>query len=253
MKPHATLCTLLLAGAAAAAHATCEDYVRHSPGGDYMNAEDRQGLKIVEQFHFSKDVENLVRGMSSSLGGDIGYTLDHFPNHHRALAAMARLGLRGKTVKPAGARYSVDCYFQRAIRFKPDDATARSVYASYLLAGGKTDAALEQLAEAARLSPEQATIHYNLGLMYVKKKDYTKARAHAKTAYEQGFPLQGLKNKLVAAGQWQDVALKERPAKAPAPTPAPAAVTEAEPEKETLAPPAEKVEASPATPAGPGS
>lgn len=247
MKPHATLCALLLAGAAAAAHATCEDYVRHSPGGDYMNAEDRQGLKIVEQFHFSKDVENLVRGQTATLGGDIGYTLDHFPNHHRALAAMARLGLRDKTAKPAGAHYSVDCYFQRAIRFKPDDATARSVYASYLLAGGKTDAALEQLAEAARLSPEQATIHYNLGLMYVKKKDYTKARAHAKTAYEQGFPLQGLKNKLVAAGQWRDVALKERPAKAKAPEPA------AGTEPETAAPPEEKVEASPATPTGPGS
>ena len=215
MKAHATLCALLLA-AAAAARADCDDYVRHSPGGDYMNADDRQGLTVVEQFHFSKDVENLVRGQSSTLGGDIGYTLEHFPNHHRALAAMARLGLRTKSIQAAGAHYTVDCYFQRAIRFKPEDATVRSVYGSYLLAGGKADLALEQLVEAARLAPEQLTIHYNLGLMYVKKKDYAKARVHAKKAYEEGFPLQGLKNKLVAAGQWRDVALRERSAKAPA-------------------------------------
>ncbi len=191
--------------------------MRHNPGGDYTNADDRQGLEVVEKFHFTKEVENLVRGLSASLGGDIGYTLEHFPNHHRALASMARLGLRGKTARPAGARYTVVCYFERAIRFKRDDATVRSIYGSYLLAGGHAEPALEQLQEAARLAPEQPTINYNLGLMYAKKKDYAQARAHARKAYEQGFPLPGLKNKLLAAGEWQDVPLKPRAPKPPAP------------------------------------
>ncbi|WP_409030066.1 tetratricopeptide repeat protein [Janthinobacterium sp. CG_23.3] len=191
----------------------CDDYVRRSPGGDYTNGDDRQGLEVVEKYHFTKEVETLVRGLSASLGGDIGYTLEHFPNHHRALASMARLGLRGKTAQPAGARHTVLCYFERAVRFKRDDATLRSIYASYLLAGGLAEAALEQLREAARLAPEQPTIHYNLGLMYAKKKDYARAREHASKAYEQGFPLPGLKKQLQAAGQWQDVPLKERAAK----------------------------------------
>lgn len=244
MKPCATLYALLLVGAAA--HAECDDYVRHSPGGDYTNADDRQGLEVVEQFHFSKDVENLVRGMSSSLGGDIGYTLEHFPNHHRALAAMARLGLRDKTARAAGAHYSVDCYFERAIRFKRDDATVHAIYGSYLLAGGKSDTALEQLLEAARLAPEQPTINYNLGLMYVKKKDYAQARLHARKAYELGFPLQGLKNKLMAAGQWQDVVLKERPPKQEA------GPARAQPEMAPEITP-DKVEAAPAPAGGTGS
>ncbi|MDC8756839.1 tetratricopeptide repeat protein [Janthinobacterium fluminis] len=204
MKTSTPLAAALLLAAAAASGANCDDYVRHNPGGDYTNADDRQGLEVVEKFHFSKDVENLVRGMSASLGGDIGYTLEHFPNHHRALAAMAKLGLRGKTAQPAGAKYSVACYFERAIRFKQDDAAVRSIYGSYLLAGGHADAALQQLREAAQLAPEQPTIQYNLGLMYAKKKEYAQALAHAHKAYALGFPLPGLKNKLLAAGQWRE-------------------------------------------------
>ena len=43
---------------------------------------------------------------------------------------------------------------------------------------------------------------YNLGLVYVRKKDFDRAREAAKLAYGLGIPLPGLKNKLAAAGQW---------------------------------------------------
>jgi Tfp pilus assembly protein PilF len=192
---------VLVAGALAAAD--CGQLVRHEAGGDYTDAVDRKSLAVIEQFHFTAEVESLRRGVSDKLGGDIGYTLEHFPNHHRALAAMARLALRDKTRKVPGARYCVDCYFERALQFKDSDAVVRSYYGSYLLASGRTDAALAQMREAARLDPLDATTHYNLGLLFAKNKDYPEARKHARQAYRLGFPLPGLKNRLVEARQWE--------------------------------------------------
>lgn len=149
------------------------------------------------------------------------YTLEHYPNHHRALASMAKLGLRLKSAQPPGARYTVSCYFERAIAYAPQDVTARMVFGNYLLAMGQDGPALEQLDAASRMAPDQATIQYNLGLMYVKKKEYEKASAHAQKAYALGFPLPGLKNKLKAAGKWKEPPAPEAPAK-PAAEPVPA-------------------------------
>lgn len=182
----------------------CPAYVKHDPGGDYTNADDRQGLAVVENFHFTPNVERLVRGASGALGADISYTLEHFPNHHRALSAISRLALRDKNRKPHGARYTAECFFDRALRYRPDDARVRSLYGSYLLALGQADAALEQLEQAARLEPDNPAAHYNLGLLYVRKKNYEQARASARKAYAMGFPLPGLKNKLSAAGEWRE-------------------------------------------------
>lgn len=178
--------------------------VNNVTGGDYTNATDRERLGVVEQFHFTPQVERLERGQSGHIGGDIGYTLDHFANHHRALAALARLALREKTGTPKGAKHSVHCYFDRAIRYRPDDARVRAIFGGYLLALGQDAAALSQLEEAARIEPGNAINQYNLGLLYVRQKDYDKALAAAKLAYQLGFPLPGLKNKLAAAGRWQE-------------------------------------------------
>src|SRR5450830_2167261 len=155
---------VLLMPLCAMASTSCPPYVKHDPGGDYTNAQDRSGLTVVEQFHFNQGVEKLVKGMTGSLGNDISYTLEHFPNHHRALSAMARLGLRLKSAQPHGARYTVSCYFERAIAFAPHDVTARMVYGNYLLATGQDAMALEQLDSASCLEDDQATVQYNLGL-----------------------------------------------------------------------------------------
>jgi tetratricopeptide (TPR) repeat protein len=202
----ALIVSLLLAAscAGAAPASPCPSYVRHDPGGDYTNPDDRAGLDVVEKFHFTEPVEALAHGLSGPLGSDIGYTLEHFPNHHRALAAMAKLGLRDKTAQPEGARYSIACYFDRAIRFVPNDARVHQIYGAWLLAAGNGDEALNQLQETVRLEPENPNANYNLGLMYVKKKQYDQARFYARKAYARDFPLPGLKNKLIAVGQWRD-------------------------------------------------
>lgn len=172
---------------------------------DYTNSTDRhKNLPVVEKFHFTPNIENLVSGNSSSVAGDLDYTLRAFPNHHRALAALAKLAVRDKTVKPVGAKFSVYCYFERAIRFKPGDATVRVVFGTYLKKLGQLDQAIDQFIVAVNLQPEDPTVNYNLGLLYMEKKDYEQARTHARKAYELGFPLPGLKNQLIRAGKWED-------------------------------------------------
>lgn len=193
---------LFLVTTIGSAQADCGTFIHYDQGGDYTNADDRNGLSVVEKFHFTKNVELLIRGETDKLGGDIGYTLEHFPNHHRALAAMAKLALRDKTQKPVGAKYTIDCYFQRAIRFKASDAKVKLLYASYLLSINNSDEALSQLNAAEELDPDNPTLHYNLGLLYFKKNDFVQSRRHAKIAYDQNFPLPGLKEKLISVGQW---------------------------------------------------
>ncbi len=171
---------------------------------DYTNPTHKiEYLPIVEIHHFTSNVKNLIKGESSYLAGDIDYTLRAFPNHHPALAAMAKLSLREKSFRLKGASYAVECYFDRAIRFKPGDGIVRMIYGNYLVKlGGRSDDVLEQYHEADRLRPENANIQYNIGLLHLKKKDYELAIIYAKKAYELGFPLPGLRNKLMKTGKW---------------------------------------------------
>jgi tetratricopeptide (TPR) repeat protein len=163
---------------------------------------------LVESNHFSSDVENLVSGSSSTLGGDIDYTLRAIPNHHRALTSLAKLALRQKTNRIQGTKWSVECYFNRAIRFQPDDAGVRGVYGGFLYKLGRVNEAIEQLSEAVSLDPDNGTANYNLGLIYFQKKDYDKAALYAKKADVLGFPLPALKNKLMEMGKWETAEVK---------------------------------------------
>jgi Flp pilus assembly protein TadD len=176
-----------------------------TPGGygpfDYSDPQIRaEKLYVVESYHFTPDVEQLRAGKSSTVAGDLDYTLRAFPNHHRALNSMARLGLAKGNM--SGARYSVDCYFDRAIRWRPEDPVVRGIYANYLFKKGDTVGARQQYDEALRLGPNSPEISYNAGLFFVAQKDYDRARALAKVAYAGGYPLPGLKNKLQEAGEW---------------------------------------------------
>jgi hypothetical protein len=161
-------------------------------------------LELVERAHFTPNVEKLIKGNTGALGGDLAYTLMMFPNHHRALVSIGNLAIRDKIIKPHGMTYSIECYFNRAMRFKPDDVMVRMIYGLYLSKSGKINDAIQQLNEAVRLEPENANFNYNLGLLYAKNKDFENAKIYAKNAYRMGFPLQGLKNTLTAAGKWSD-------------------------------------------------
>lgn len=188
----------------AALAADCPPYIKGATGGDYYNAEDAKGLTVVESFHFGPQVEALQRGMTGTLGADIGYTLEHFPNHPHALASMARLGLRTKASHVPGASHSVECYFQRALNFAPDDGATRALFGAYLLSMRRDAEAVEQLQAALQAQQGNAAAWYNLGLAQVRLKDWPSAIESAHKAYGLGFPLPGLRQQLKAAGHWRE-------------------------------------------------
>jgi tetratricopeptide (TPR) repeat protein len=153
-----------------------------------------ENLPIVELNHFTPDVENLVKGKTGYIAGDLDYTLRAFPNHHRALNSMARLALR--VGNPQGALLPVTCYFERAVAWRPDDPVVRMIYGNYLSKTGHRREALANYLEAQRIAPDDPEVNYNLGLMYVSIGEIEKARACAKVAYDGGYPLPGLRNML---------------------------------------------------------
>lgn len=161
-------------------------------------------LDLVERFHFTMEVEQLIRGKNGHIGGDLNYTLHAFPNHHRALLALMKYGERLKTPRVPYTAYDVECYFIRATNFKRDDTTARMLYAVYLKAKGRRDEALRQLDIAAGYASDNPFTHYNLGLSYLELNAFEKARQFARSALDLGFPSPQLKERLVAAGQWED-------------------------------------------------
>ncbi|WP_350283102.1 tetratricopeptide repeat protein [Nitrosomonas sp.] len=171
---------------------------------DYMDRFSHQkDLNIVETYHFTSNVEDLISGQSGSLGSDLNYTLRAWPNHHRALASLVKYSIREKSTHIRGLKWPIECYFDRAIRMNKEDAQVRSIYSAFLSHRGRNKEALAQLEVAADLEPDNATVLYNLGLLYFKQKNYEKASHYAEKAYALNYPLPGLRNKLIQVGKWR--------------------------------------------------
>ncbi|MFQ5761078.1 MAG: tetratricopeptide repeat protein [Acidiferrobacterales bacterium] len=177
---------------------------------DYTNPEHvREKLPIVEQYHFNINVENLTGTMpGGSIGDHLWYVIRSFPNHHRALNAMARLWREslqeGRTPRGLDPEKTPDFLFYRAMRFAPHDGVVPLLYAIHLHRMKKYDQALKMYKRAEELLPRSAELHYNLGLLYVARREYGLALSHARQAYKLGYPLPGLKTKLIAAGVWKE-------------------------------------------------
>jgi len=204
---------LILAIAALAASKAVSAAEPYSPCGpllglgfgpfDYRTASEKE-KDIVESHHFTPDVASLRSGSTSSLGGDLDYTLRAFPNHPRALLAMSNLAQRTNTDKPTGARWNVDCYFERAIRWQPDDPSVRLVYAIHLTRRNQKELARKQLDIAEQNAIDSANFRYNLGLAFLDVGDYEHALKHAWRAEALGYELHGLRRRLEAAGKWRN-------------------------------------------------
>ncbi len=169
---------------------------------DYTNASHRENkLSIVEQYHFTPEVETLKSGSTGSVAHDLDYTLRAFPNHHRALYAMLRYQL--KRGGQGGAGYSMECYFDRALRQSPGDGQVYILHGIFLHKKGAYEAALEKYRKAEQLLPDSEDVHYNLGLLYVDTKKYELARQEAEIVYSRNYPLPGLRNKLKRLGYYK--------------------------------------------------
>ena len=176
---------------------------------DYMNPTHyRERLPIVEKYHFNANVENLRDTMpGGTIGSHLLYVIRSFPNHHRALAAFAKLWERSGTLAnpPPGVdrQQTPDFVYRRAIEFAPSDGKVRLLYGIYLYDIDRRSEALEMINEAAELAPDTADINYNLGLMYLRLGENEKADAYASKAYTQGHPLPGLRKQMISAGLWE--------------------------------------------------
>lgn len=176
---------------------------------DYTNSNDRTTkLPRVEKAHFDAGVREL-RGHGrrafnwANLAADLDYTLRAFPNHHLALYSMAQFHLR-EFDKNRRMRYSAYCYFDRAKRNAPHDGNVYLIEGIYLARLGRTQEAEKSYLKAISIMPGSSEAHYDLGLLYIETKNYPAARELAKVAYELGYPMLGLRNKLEKLGQWED-------------------------------------------------
>lgn len=170
--------------------------------GPFDYRADRDKLGIVEQYHFRPEVEALIRGTSGKLGGDLDYTLRAFPNHHRALMAVLRYGQKAKSPQPNDLPLPVECYFERALSFRPDDALARMIYSKFLASRARKTEAIAQLEIATHSAGENALSHYNAGLIYFDLGEYAKALTEAHKAMELGYSATALRDQLKGVGRW---------------------------------------------------
>ncbi len=168
----------------------------------HINQKQRQ---LVEGAHFPSHVENLIRGHSTHFAGDISYTLIAFPNHYRALVSAVRYAEKSKSDTPPQMWYPVECWFERAIRFKADDHIVRMLYADFLIKRSRHDEAIRQLDAALFYAdPESPITPYNVGFLYLEMKRYDKALLYAQKAQAMGFPKLELRRRLETAGKWSD-------------------------------------------------
>jgi len=181
------LCGLCVSvGALAQDQNVCQGFAPLPPGGDFgldyriKTPDNLHFLKMVEDYHFTPQVEQLVSGSTGSILGDLSYVLRRYPNHHRALYAL----IRHHRASPEKFQFPPECHLRRAAALYPRDS------------------ALEQYQVGLDLFERSAELHYNLGLLYVDLENYPKAREHARRAYDLGYQLPGLRRKLEAVDYW---------------------------------------------------
>ena len=188
---------------------------------DYRDPAQRaKHLRIVEEYHFTPEVQRLIHGATTSIIADLDYTLRAWPNHYPALQSVTRYALNGGKMSVRAA----ECYFKRAVAFRPDDSGARIIYGNYLLqctkltselsrrrlqCGGYEDPgymdprvlkiAQEQYDTALKLAPASAEANYDAALFYLDVNELGTAKKLAAVAYGAGYPLTGLKRELEAA------------------------------------------------------
>jgi len=166
-------------------------------------------IKRVENVHFQQAMEALDLKLFSidRLTGEFSYTLRMLPNHPRALLAMSRLENRAggklpqRSATTTSPKITANCFFDRAIRFRPDDKAVRMVYGIHLHQRGKLKEALAEYQLAESLGEESGNLYYNIGLLHADMKNWDKAYEYGVKAEHGGLMLPGLRGKLEKAGR----------------------------------------------------
>ena len=170
-------------------------------------------LKRVENSHFQPELKaftitgiRLKQASVEHVTANFAYTLRVFPNHPEALHLMSRLErlAGGKLpqvgITPFTPRISADCFFDRALRFRPEDAQVHYMLAIHLHDRGRLGQAKESFLMAEGLGLSTPNFLYNFGLLLTDLKEWEAARDYARKAYAGGYALDGLRRRLTAAG-----------------------------------------------------
>lgn len=168
---------------------------------DYRTANDQQ-RHLVEDAHFTRGVETLTETKTGPFGGDIRYTLFVFPNHPRALMAMERLIDKEKLNPARDAKYTIECFYERAIRFRPEDHLVRMLYVNFLIKRNQLTEAQRHLDYVAESTQDNPLAQFNAGMLYIDMKLYDKALVQAHRVIEMGFDRRELRDRLTAVGKW---------------------------------------------------
>lgn len=204
------------------------------PSNNIPTGADPMGhVKRVENVHFTPAMQllDLKRFSIERLTGEFHYTLRALPNHPGALMAISRLErmaggkLPQRGITPFTPKITADCFFDRAIRFRPRDKMVRMVHGMHLHQRGKLQEALAEYERAQSLGEDSPNLNYNLGLLHAELNNWDKAYEYGEKAQRTGFMLPGLRAKLEKAGR--PLPPPPVPVAAPAPDPeAASAVTD---------------------------
>lgn len=181
-------------------------FQNHFGPWDYRTAR-KEDLKIVEDAHFTAGIETLTRPkntMRHDMAQDVSYTLKVFPNHHRALLTLVRLGEKFGDPPPGTKGMSVDCYFDRAVRFRPDDTVVRGLYAQFLAKNKRKEEAMRHLDFALQKAAENPISQYTVGTVFLELGEFERALAQAHKARAMGVQWPELEQALKASGHWKE-------------------------------------------------
>jgi tetratricopeptide (TPR) repeat protein len=161
----------------------------------------------VEGAHFTISVQKGLRGNSGSIEADLEYVLNKFPNHPKALLVAAN-----NQLKPGYLGYNKlrrdrkwpkkECYFRSAILRAPDDPVIHLVIAIFYHQQGNLEVAARHYKNSIEINPNNPEAQYNYGLLLLDNDEHQMAMKHAEIAYRLGYPLEGLKNRLVELNAW---------------------------------------------------
>lgn len=166
-------------------------------------------VKIVTGKHLTKNMLRLKRGSTAlDIMQDLDYTLRAIPNHPQALDLASRFSYQRSISESFKKRQkkltlTAECYFDRAFRLTPTRAEVWMIYGIHNHRFKNYKKAISNYLKANKLGLDSPEINYYLGLSYFADADYDNARKQATKAYDGGYPLEGLKNKLVRINQWK--------------------------------------------------
>lgn len=186
-----TLLTLFFLMAQLNVHASAGE-----PYNYYLPAPDRL-LENVEKYHLQLGIDKFKKGQFEYAWSEFAFMLHYFPNHPQALQLVGDLAVQMEDENRAIQ------YFERAIKLYPQEAPTHALYGVFLHKIGQIESAIQRYQKAISIDAKPAEYHYNLGLAYFSQGAYEQSYTCAQNAYQRGYPLPALKDKLLAKGIWK--------------------------------------------------